>query len=180
VPAHRRPPTHDLSDLRLQLRRVMRGMWARRRPTSELAELVEGEPPLGRRHVGMLAQVAAHEGQSVGELAQGLGVSLPAASKLATDLESHLLVRRREHDDDRRRTVVELHAQTADRVRAWIERRNQPLERALATLSAAERAAFLKGLAALGDALMEESPHGPLRSHHRKAARRGPDHDRSV
>lgn len=177
---HRRPPTNELSDLRLQLRRVMRGLWARRRPTAELPELVEGDPPLGRRHVGMLALVGAQEGQTVGELARHLGVSLPAASKLATELESHMLVRRREHADDRRRTVVDLNALTEDRVRAWLDRRNQPLERALASLSAAERAAFLKGLAALGDALMEESPRGPLRSHHRKAARRGPDHDRSV
>jgi DNA-binding MarR family transcriptional regulator len=166
--------------LRHELRRVMRGLWARRRPAGQLAELIKGEPPLGRRHVGMLALVGAQEGQTVGELARILGVSLPAASKLATELEGHMLVRRREHVDDRRRTVVDLNALTEDRVRTWLDRRNEPLRQALAALAPEERRAFLKGLAALGDALMEESPCGPLRSHHRKPPRRGPDHDRSV
>jgi DNA-binding MarR family transcriptional regulator len=166
--------------LRLLLRSVMRGLWARRRPTAELEELVEGDPPLGRRHVALLAQVGHAEGQTVGELARSLGVSLPAASRLATELESHMLVRRREHPDDRRRTIVDLNALTEDRVRAWLDHRDAPLERALASLTAQERTAFLKGLGALADALMEESPCGPVRSHHRKAHRRRPDQDRSV
>ena len=156
----------ELSELRGLLRRVMRGLWARRRPTAELLQLVSGEPPLGRRHVGVLA----HE----------LGLSLPAASKLTRDLEDHGLVERREDPGDRRRTVVALSPATARRVRAWLSRRSKPLEQALAALDTNERTAFLKGLGALADALMEESACGPQRSHHRKTHRRGPHRDRPV
>ena len=128
----------------------------------------------------MLAQVALNDGQTVGELAEAVGLSLPAASKLTTELEAHGLVRRREDPDDRRRTVVELNEETVGTVRAWIERRNRPLEEALATLTPDERRAFLKGLAALAAALMEESSCGPLRSHHRAAHRRRSHRDRPL
>jgi DNA-binding MarR family transcriptional regulator len=158
----------------------MRGLWARRRPTPELLELVQREPPLGRRHVAVLAHIGTEGERTVGELARELGLSLPAASKLTTELETHNLVHRREHVDDRRRTVVDLNALTEDRVRAWLARRSLPLEHALESLSPAERAGFLKGLAALADALMEESPHGPLRSHHRTAHRRRSHRDRPL
>ena len=170
----------ELATLRRSLRRVMRGLWLRRRPTPELLELVSGDPPLGRRHVAVLAQIGTEGERSVGELARELGLSLPAASKLTRDLEDHGLVERREDPEDRRRTVVALSGVTARRVRSWIGRRNRPLEQALASLDANERAAFLKGLGALADALMEESACGPQRSHHRKAHRRGPHRDRPV
>src|SRR4051794_3406499 len=164
----------ELAELRGQLRRIMRGLWARRRPTPELLELVSGDPPLGRRHVAVLAHIGTEGERTVGELARELGLSLPAASKLTRDLEDHGLVERREDPEDRRRTVVTLSGPTARRVRAWIARRNRPLEQALASLDDDERAAFLKGARALADALMEESACGSQRSHHRKAHRRGP------
>ena len=170
----------ELTELRRLLRRVMRGLWARRRPTAELLALVSGDPPLGRRHVGLLAQIGTDGERSVGELAHELGLSLPAASKLTRDLEDHGLVERREDPEDRRRTVVALNAATAKRVRAWLDRRSEPLERALATLDPKEQQAFLKGLRALGDALMEESTCGTQRSHHRAAHRRRSHRDRPV
>jgi DNA-binding MarR family transcriptional regulator len=170
----------ELTELRRLLRLVMRGLWSRRRPTPELLELVSGDPPLGRRHVGLLAQIGTDGERSVGELARELDLSLPAASKLTRDLEEHGLVERREDPEDRRRTVVALSPGTAKRVRAWLERHSEPLERALATLDTKEREAFLKGLRALGDALMEESACGPERRHHRKAHRRGAHRDRPV
>jgi DNA-binding MarR family transcriptional regulator len=146
-------PRSELAELRRLLRQVMRGLWMRRRPSSELERLVRGDPQLGRRHVAVLSQVGSAEGQAVGDLARALGLSLPAASKLTTDLEHHRLVRRREDTEDRRRTVVDLDPQTGERVRAWLEGRDRPLERALAALTPEERAAFLKGLRALVDAL---------------------------
>jgi DNA-binding MarR family transcriptional regulator len=170
----------ELAELRLQLRRIMRGLWARRRPTPELLELVGGDPPLGRRHVAVLAQLGSEGERTVGDLARELGLSLPAASKLTRDLEDHGLLERREDPADRRRTVVGLSAGTGRRLRSWFDRRSKPLEQALATLDTKERAAFLKGLRALADALMEESACGPERSHHRAAHRRGPHRHRSV
>jgi len=146
-------PRSELAELRRLLRQVMRGLWMRRRPSPELGRLVRGEPRLGRRHVAVLSQVGSSEGQAVGDLARTLGLSLPAASKLTTDLEHHRLVRRREDPQDRRRTVVDLDPQTGERVRGWLEQRNRPLERALAALTPDERAAFLKGLRALVEAL---------------------------
>jgi DNA-binding MarR family transcriptional regulator len=161
-----------LRELRDDLRRVMRGLWARRRPTGELFALVHG--------VGLLAHVGTNGPQTVSELAQALGLSLPAASKLTRELEAHRLVARREDPADRRRTVVALDETTAAAVRGWLDERNRPLERALATLDPDEQAAFLKGVRALADALMEESSCGPLRSHHREAHRRRTHRHRPV
>ena len=169
----------ELLELRRALRQVLRRLWRRRAP-SELLALVSGEPQLGRRHVAALTHVGAEGPQTVSEIAHAVGVSLPAASKLTTELEAHGLVHRSEDPADRRRTVVALDPQTADQVRAWLARRDRPLERALGTLTVEERAAFLKGLQALGDALMEESEHGPLRPHHRSPHRRRSHRDRPV
>lgn len=167
------------TELRVQLRRVMRGLWARRRPTPELLELVEGAS-LGRRHVALLAQVGGEGERSVSELARELGLSLPAASTLARELEEHGLITRSEDPADRRRTVVGLAPATENAVRGWLASRSRPLEQALGALTETEQEAFLKGLGALADALMEESPHGPFRPHHRHAHRRRPHRDRPV
>jgi DNA-binding MarR family transcriptional regulator len=168
-----------VAELRLQLRRVMSGLWARRRPTPELLALVQGAS-LGRRHVAVLAQVGTEGERSVGDLARELGLSLPAASTLARELAEHGLLERREDTADRRRTVVALAPGTEPAVRAWLSQRSRPLERTLAALAPAEQDAFLKGLRTLADALMEESARGPLRSHHRHAHRRRTHRDRPV
>jgi DNA-binding MarR family transcriptional regulator len=166
-------------ELRTLLRRVMRGLWARRSATPELLALVEGAS-LGRRHVALLAQVGSEGERSVSELAHELGLSLPAASTLARELEERGLLERREDPADRRRTVVGLAPSTAKAVHEWLARRSRPLEQALGSLSQAEQDAFLKGLHALADALMEESPRGPLRPHHRHPHRRRQHRDRPV
>src|SRR5579884_2427040 len=168
-----------VAELRLQLRRTMRGLWARRRPTPELLALVE-DASLGRRHVALLAHVGTEGERSVGEVARELGLSLPAASTLARELETHGLLERREDPADRRRTVVALAPGTQEAVREWLARRSRPLEQALASLTEAEQEAFLKGLRTLADALMEESSCGPLRPHHRRADRRRAHRDRPV
>lgn len=162
----------ETDELRTLLHRVLRGLRFRHGLSPELVELLQGDPPLGRRHVALLDAVATEPGRSVGELALELDLSLPAASKLARDLEEHRLVRRSEDAADRRRTVLDLDDATRPLVETWLGGRDRPLRQALAQLDDAERAAFLKGLGALGDALLEESGRGPLRSHHRGAARR--------
>src|SRR3954452_2752183 len=107
----------ELAELRGQLRRIMRGLWARRRPTPELLELVSGDPPLGRRHVAVLAQLGSEGERTVGDLARELGLSLPAASKLTRDLEDHGLVERREDPEDRPRSA---RPPAAGFARGWI------------------------------------------------------------
>jgi DNA-binding MarR family transcriptional regulator len=172
----------ELEELRRALRTVLRGLWRRRRPPAELGRFLGGDPPVGPRHIAMLVHVAANrdEPRTIGELAEELGLSLPAASRIARDLEEHALVDRREHAEDRRRTVVHLNAERARDVEAWLERRDAPLRAALDSLTAAERAGFLKGLRTLADELMKESACGPVRPHHRAAHRRRPDRDRSL
>ena len=162
--------SQEVTELRRLLRRVMRGLWSRRRPTADLLRLVEGAS-LGRRHVALLAHVGTEGARSVGELARELGLSMPAASTLARDLEEHGLLERSEDPADRRRKVLDLAPGSATAVRGWLAGRERPLEQTLAALSPEERAAFLKGLGALADALMEESSRGPVRSHHRRRHR---------
>jgi DNA-binding MarR family transcriptional regulator len=169
----------QVTELRAGLRRVMRGLWARRRPGPELLSLIE-EGSLGRRHVALLAHVGTEGERSVGELAEALGISLPAASTLVRELAERGLLVRREDPADRRRTVAGLAPATETGVRAWLAGRDAPLERALASLTPTEREAFLKGVRALGDALMEESCGGSVRSHHRGPHRRRAHRDRPV
>jgi len=174
----RRDP--QVAELRRLLRLVLRGVWRRRRPPAELERFLHGEPPIGRRHVALLVQVGTEGERTVGQLAEELGISLPAASKLARDLEEHDLVHRREALEDRRRTMVYLNGQSSTEVEAWLGQRDEALRTTLAALGADERSAFLKGLRILADELMRESPHGPVGSHHRAARGRRADRDRSV
>jgi DNA-binding MarR family transcriptional regulator len=173
-------PADQLVELRQLLRRITRGLRHRSRPPDELLAHIGQDPPLGRRHIAVLAHIATEGPRTVGEIAGEVGLTLPAASKLTRDLEDHALVSRREDPDDRRRTLVDLNEATQSRVRAWIDRRDQPLEQALATLTEAEREAFLKGLRALAEALVEESDRGPFRSHDRPAHRRRPHRHRPL
>lgn len=143
----------ELEELRGALRAVLRGLWRRRRVPLDLGP---GEWRLTARHLAVLAHVATEGPRTVGQIAVELGLSLPAASKLGRELEEQTLVRRSEHVDDRRRTVVDLNALTDKRVLAWVERRNAPLTATLDALEPDERRALLKGLGLLADALREE------------------------
>lgn len=161
----------ELEGLRQALRAVLRGLWRRRRVPLELGA---GEPRLTARHLAVLAHVGSEGPRTVGEIAAELDLSLPAASKLSRELEERSLVRRSEHVDDRRRTVVDLNALTSKRVLAWLEARNRPLVTTLRSLAPAEREAFLKGLRLLAEALRdevrpgEECARGPRRRRHRR------------
>jgi DNA-binding MarR family transcriptional regulator len=166
-----RIPAEEIAQLRHALRRVLRGTWRRRAPLGR---------GFGRRHFGVLSFVATAERPTVGDVAQAVGLSLPAASKLARDLESAGLVVRREDPEDRRRTVLELDDDTAKDVRDWLADRDRPLADALGSLTADERAAFLKGMDALADALMKESEHGSVGPHHRPPHHRGPHRHRPL
>jgi DNA-binding MarR family transcriptional regulator len=174
----RRDP--EVQELRRLLRQVLRALWRRRRPPDELGRFLRGPPRVGPRHIALLSHVGTEGVHTVGELAAALGLSLPAASRIARDLEEHDLVHRREAIEDKRRTVVHLNAQSATEVEAWLGKRDEPLRNTLATLTEDERAGFLKGLRALAEELMRESGCGPLGSHHRPPRRRRPHRDRPV
>ena len=162
----------ELRELRLLIRRVMRGL---RGPGPAL-----GARRLGRRHAGLLMHIGTEGPVTVSELAASLGISLPAASTLTRELEEEGLVERSEDPEDRRRTVVEVADSTREAIHEWLARRDRPLEQALAALDEPEREAFLKGLRALADALMEESAHGSVGPHHRAPHRRRPHRHRPL
>ena len=161
----------QLVELRRLLRRVARGLRLRHGPLHRRG---------GRRQTGLVAYLAAEGPTSVSDLAEALGVSLPAASTLTRALEEQGLVERREDPDDRRRTVVALNETTASEVRAWLAAHDRPFKKTLDALDADERAAFMKGLGLLADALLEESAHGPLRPHDRPPHRRRPHRHRPL
>jgi DNA-binding MarR family transcriptional regulator len=155
----------QLVELRRLLRRVVRGLRARHGPLHRRG---------GRRQMGLVAYLAAEGPTTVSALAEALGVSLPAASTLTRALEEEGLVERREDPADRRRTVVALNETTAAEVRAWLEAHDRPFVKTLDALDETERTAFLKGLDLLAEALVEESAHGPVRSHHHSPHHRRP------
>jgi DNA-binding MarR family transcriptional regulator len=163
----------QLQEVRLALRGVLRGLRGRGGPDL-------GDRRLGRRHVAVLAHVGRDGPCAVSDVADTLGLTLPAASMLTRELEDAGLIERREDPGDRRRTLVAVEAKTAKAVAAWLDARDRPFRAALASLDDREREAFLKGLRALADALMEESARGPVRSHHCPPHRRGPHRHRPV
>jgi DNA-binding MarR family transcriptional regulator len=181
MPRRGTAPETEIHELRRLLRRVVGGLWRRRRRPPELVALLDhGGPAIGPRHVALLVYVGTEGARTVGQLADELGLSLPAASTLARDLEQHGLVRRSEAAEDKRRTVVDLHSSTEPRVRGWLDQRDEPLRKTLAALTPDERAAFLRGLETLANELMTESRCGSVRPHHRPPHRRRPHRDRPV
>lgn len=165
----------ELEELRQTLRAVLRGLWRRRRVPFDAGP---GTWNLTPRHLAVLAHVGSEGPRTVGEIAAELGLSLPAVSKLSRELEAQAFVRRSEHIDDRRRTVVDLNALTSKRVLAWVEQRNAPLAATLEALTAEERRALLKGLHLLAEALRKEAREGGCgRGHRRRRRSAGGAHD---
>jgi DNA-binding MarR family transcriptional regulator len=106
---------------------------------------------LGPRHVPVMVRLATEGPMSVGELAESLGLSLPSASLLVGDLSRQGLVERREDERDRRRTIVTVADAYHDDMVAAYTVRSAPVRRALARLSAAERAVLIKGFRLIGE-----------------------------
>ncbi len=95
-----------------------------------------------------------HNGElTIGEIAAGLGIRMPAASELIDRLEERGLVSRSVDPADRRRTIIELTDEALDvAVRMHDLRRNQ-IRAALDQLDPGERPVFLKSMRALAGAL---------------------------
>jgi len=103
---------------------------------------------LTARHGSVLPQLIGGQRLSVTELAARLGVSLSTASELVGRLSAAGLLERAEDPANRRRTLVSLREEFRPPVETFVATRAAPLLRALDTLSAADRAGFLAGLAA--------------------------------
>ena len=120
--------------------RVSRGM---RRWQDQIAP--RSGAPLGPRHVAALQQLRGGP-VTVGELAAGLGLTLPTVSGVLADLDRAGFIDRRPDPADRRRTLVQIAPAQAAIVGEWLDGAASPLARVLDKLAPSEQAAFLKAM----------------------------------
>lgn len=88
---------------------------------------------------------------SVGQLAETLGVSRPAATRLVDKLVEHGMVERRHDPDDRRVVLVDYVPGMQDIARRMNETRRRRLAAAMEPLTDEEALAFVKGLKLLAE-----------------------------
>jgi len=135
----------------LQFRVLVRAMRAHYQSLAERSGLAGAQ-------AWALAEIAAHPGLSVGELARGLALHLSTVSNIVGRLERRGLVRRIRQSGDQR--VVRLEA-TAEG-RKVLRRAPQPaaglLQQALGRLAPARLAALNRDLAALIAAMGKHAP----------------------
>lgn len=117
---------------------------------------------LAPRHMNVLLTLSLAGPMSVTDLSARLGVGLATASLLVGELSRVGLVARKEDDEDRRRTIVELAPDHSEAVAGYLSRRSGLLAAALAPLSPAERAGLERGLRAIVDALEADQPDRSL------------------
>lgn len=89
--------------------------------------------------------------QSIGRLAEIVGVSPPAATQLVDRLVEHGIVERRHDPNDRRIVLVDYTPGEREMAQRIMENRRKPLRRVVDNLTDEEARAFLKGLQLLAD-----------------------------
>jgi DNA-binding MarR family transcriptional regulator len=111
-------------------------------------------------HIQVLIALARGP-QSVGRIAEALGVSRPAASQLVDRLVEHGMIERRHDPGDRRVVLVDYAPGMHEVARRIMDVRRRQLNEALDALTEEEAEAFFKGLkeitAALGRVPGEEN-----------------------
>jgi len=93
---------------------------------------------------------------TVGEIAAGMGVSMPAASELIDQLVARELVERGANPADRRQVVLRMTPEALRIGNELKELRRAQVRAALAALGPAERAAFVPVLESLAGALEQD------------------------
>ena len=114
---------------------------------------------LAHASAAAFAQHGVHEGQqyvlrclwredglSPGEVARRLGLATPTVTRAATRMEATGLLRREPHPSDRRLVRLRLTDRGRELEKVIDEQTNRLTERALATLSAAERESLVRAL----------------------------------
>lgn len=146
-------------------------------PTDEqhIDEALAVLPAIGRRLYASLMEHPMNSGRSLGqvkalgflhragaatlgELARGLGISLPTASELVDRLVDDGLVIRDIDPDDRRRVRIDLTPLARELGKHFHDMRRAQVRAALESLTDEQRAAFVPALRALAMAL-EREPH---------------------
>ena len=103
-----------------------------------------------------LAFLFKHEGASLSDVAEHIGLGLPAMSVLVDGLVSRGLVRRRTDQDDRRRMILMLTETGRSRMTSAREATVTHLEQIFKRLSAADRAGILRAMDVLKDLVSSE------------------------
>lgn len=143
----------EATELFLALGAVVKRL--RRNPlpiTDELSAAFHGVHP-APRHVAALVRVATHGPLGMSELGDQLSVSAATVSQVVSELADWGLVTRTTDETDRRRTFVALAPAHEPTIRALLDSRLRPVDRALHRLDPAERGAFLRGLTILAEEL---------------------------
>jgi DNA-binding MarR family transcriptional regulator len=96
-------------------------------------------------HIQVLIALARGP-RSVGQLAEELGVSPPAATQLVDKLADHGMVDRRNDPADRRVVLVDYVAGMREVAGRIVEDRRRPLHDAMSKMTDGEALAFVKGL----------------------------------
>lgn len=113
----------------------------------------------------LMAAQSAGRVATPGSIAEHLGISPAAATKLLDRLEAGGHVRRRPHPDDRRSTAVEITSSTRASARASVGRSHARRFDAVAGLSAEDRAAVLRFFDALTASAISITPEDDPRAH---------------
>ncbi len=93
---------------------------------------------------------------SVGQLAEELDVSPPAATQLVDKLAEHGMVDRHNDPEDRRVVLVDYVDGMHEVARRIVEDRRRPLEDAMSKMTDREALAFVKGLRLLAESFAAE------------------------
>jgi DNA-binding MarR family transcriptional regulator len=153
----------EATDLLTLLSGVIVGMKKQPQRTSpkhdELSEAFE-KSELGERHVAPLVALVIGGPASVSELAERIGLTPATTSLLVGELSRAGFVERREDEADRRRTIVSIDKSIEDVVRPSLRATLAPLDRALARMSAAQRAHFMDGLRILNEEMRRSEGNG--------------------
>jgi DNA-binding MarR family transcriptional regulator len=113
-------------------------------PPRELREAAV-QATLGQRHIPALLAVAAAGPITVSDLARRLGLLLSSTSTIVGQLSRAGLLDRSEDDQDRRRTIVRLHAAYQAPMEEWLATALAPVRGTFEELSPEERAHFMRG-----------------------------------
>jgi DNA-binding MarR family transcriptional regulator len=97
---------------------------------------------------------------SVSELAERIGLTPATTSLLVGELSRTGFVQRQEDEADRRRTIVSVDKSIEDVVRPSLGETLEPLDRALARMSAVQRTHFMDGLRILNEEIGRSEGNG--------------------
>jgi DNA-binding MarR family transcriptional regulator len=136
--------TEDAAEIRRLLSATMLDLKRSGAPPAAIRTAVQ-HADLGKRHAPALLAIVDSGPMSVSELAARLGAQLTTTSTVVGELSRAGLVERSEDENDRRRTIVRVHGDYSDELKAWLEVATAPIRNTLGRLSPTARKGFMEG-----------------------------------